>query len=1058
MKLSAVGAVLLLPTLAFAHAHLLTPAPRNTLANKVGPCGVARTASSVNFAPGATITVTWTETIDHPGHYRIALSPANDLGFDANVLKDNIPNPTGAQATNSTTVTLPTTPCTQCTLQLIQVMTNTTPSSNYYSCTDITIGTVNTAPTVATAASATPATVTGTTAQLAVLGADNAGEAALRYTWAATTAPATVSFSANDTNAAKATTATFTRAGNYVFRVTLTDAAGLTVTSNVSVSVTAALGSILVAPATATVAMSGTRQFTSTAYDQFSVALATQPTPTWTVAGGGSIDAAGLFSGGTAPGGPFTVTASSGGKVGTAMVTVTAGSAPTVATPAAAAMPTVTSTSTALSVLGADDGTEAALTYTWSAASGPAPVLFGANGNNAAKSTTASFSKAGSYSLSVSIKDAANLTVTSVVGVVVNQTATAVMVSPTSATVQPSGTRVFAANVSDQFSLSLATQPTIVWTVSGGGTIAPNGTFTAAATPGGPFTVTATGAGKSGTATVSINAGNPPSVATPAAASAASVNSTTVDLSALGTDDSGEAALTYTWAATAAPAAVTFSSNGSNAAKATTATFTRAGAYAFEVTIRDAANLSVTSAVSVTVNQALTTVSVAPPTTSVGVGGMQPFTASSSDQFGAVLASQPAFNWTTPNGGGTISAAGLFMAAATPGGPYLVRAGSGGKGGTATVMVTAADAPTIAQAASASPAEVVGKTTQLTVLGADDGGEAALIYSWKTLVAPALVVFSDVGTNGAKSVVATFAKPGLYQFEVEIKDAIGNTAVSGIEVNVLQTSTTISVTAPSASVALGETLRFTAAGKDQFDQALSAEPVYQWTVSGGGSISGAGLFTAAAEAGGPFTVTAQSGALSGTAPVTVTAAVVPDLIFPRVALDAPNASAKLTGKVQLTATASDNVGVVEVSFWVDAALVGTSAAAPWAVTWDSKLIADGEHVVVAIARDAAGNATRSAAVLFKVANGSGGTSHGCAASGGVPLLAAALGAVMMLMRRRRSQRSISYSIGLHTPPLEPSSEQAVRPTTRSIWAMNRTRAPGSDRGGSTRSMARPLCA
>jgi hypothetical protein len=42
-------------------------------------------------------------------------------------------------------------------------------------------------------------------------------------------------------------------------------------------------------------------------------------------------------------------------------------------------------------------------------------------------------------------------------------------------------------------------------------------------------------------------------------------------------------------------------------------------------------------------------------------------------------------------------------------------------------------------------------------------------------------------------------------------------------------------------------------------------------VSGGGTISGSGLFTAGGSAGGPFTVTASSSAVSGTASVTVTA-------------------------------------------------------------------------------------------------------------------------------------------------------------------------------------------
>ena len=69
---------------------------------------------------------------------------------------------------------------------------------------------------MAVAATATPNPVTGTTCNLSVLGADDAGEANLTYTWAATgTPPAAVNFSANGSNAAKNTTAIFSKAGNY---------------------------------------------------------------------------------------------------------------------------------------------------------------------------------------------------------------------------------------------------------------------------------------------------------------------------------------------------------------------------------------------------------------------------------------------------------------------------------------------------------------------------------------------------------------------------------------------------------------------------------------------------------------------------------------------------------------------------------------------------------------------------------------------------------------------------------------------------------------------------
>ncbi|MFN9034882.1 MAG: hypothetical protein ACK5YO_01200, partial [Planctomyces sp.] len=67
-------------------------------------------------------------------------------------------------------------------------------------------------------------------------------------------------------------------------------------------------------------------------------------------------------------------------------------SAPTVATPAAASQNPVTGTTVNLSVLGADDGGESLLKYTWSAVGAPpAPVTFSASGTNAAKNVTATF-------------------------------------------------------------------------------------------------------------------------------------------------------------------------------------------------------------------------------------------------------------------------------------------------------------------------------------------------------------------------------------------------------------------------------------------------------------------------------------------------------------------------------------------------------------------------------------------------------------------------------------------------------------------------------------------
>src|SRR3989337_653549 len=180
----------------------------------------------------------------------------------------------------------------------------------------------------------------------------------------------------------------------------------------------------------------------------------------------------------------------------------------------------------------------------------------------------------------------------------------------------------------------------------------------------------------------------PPTIPTAVAANPSPVTTgTSTNLSVLGSDDGGEAALTYTWTATAKPSGAadpTYSANGTNAAKNITATFSQAGAYTFQVTVRDAGNLTATSSVNITVNQTLTTVAVAPSSTSVAAGGTVQFTATGKDQFGANLSPQLAFSWSV-GGGGSINSSGLFNAGSTAGGTFTVTASSAGKSGTAGV-------------------------------------------------------------------------------------------------------------------------------------------------------------------------------------------------------------------------------------------------------------------------------------------------------------------------------------------------------------------------------------
>jgi parallel beta-helix repeat protein len=188
----------------------------------------------------------------------------------------------------------------------------------------------------------------------------------------------------------------------------------------------------------------------------------------------------------------------------------------------------------------------------------------------------------------------------------------------------------------------------------------------------------------------------PPSVATPAAASSARVTGRTTALSILGSDDTGEPALTYRWSATG-PAPVTFSANGSNTARHTLVTFAEPGAYRFTATITDAEGLAVSSTVDVTVDLTVTRIDVTPDAVTVGTGASQQFTARAADQFGRAMAT--AFTWQVSSGGGAIDSSGLYTAPADPGSATIM-ARSGDIAGSAAVTIVDRTAPVLVTAAS----------------------------------------------------------------------------------------------------------------------------------------------------------------------------------------------------------------------------------------------------------------------------------------------------------------------------------------------------------------------
>jgi hypothetical protein len=369
----------------------------------------------------------------------------------------------------------------------------------------------------------------------------------------------------------------------------------------------------------------------------------------------------------------------------------------------------------------------------------------------------------------------------------------------------------------------------------------------------------------------SVTPSNPLSPITVSAAALPNpvVAGTTTALSATATDPNAGATITkYTWSVQSGPSGVTFdSNNGTSAGNNVTATFSQAGTYSFLVTANDSLGATGSNTVTVTVQQALTSITVSPATATVMDGGSTPFTGSGLDQFGKAMTTQPSFTWTvnSPAAGSITSSGGVYTAPATGHGTDTVRATSGSVSRTATV--TYAQPPTITSiSANLNPG---GKSAQLTATANDPNGVGGLIYTWSLVSGPAAVTFgSNNGTTSGNNVTASFAKAGSYTFQVTVTDSYGVTSSQTVTVNVAQTLTSVKVSPATTTIRVNGTVQFNATAFDQFGNSLAIQPSFSWAlVSGPGTVSNNGLYTGTN--GGTAVIRATAAGVSGTATVTV---------------------------------------------------------------------------------------------------------------------------------------------------------------------------------------------
>jgi hypothetical protein len=239
-----------------------------------------------------------------------------------------------------------------------------------------------------------------------------------------------------------------------------------------------------------------------------------------------------------------------------------------------------------------------------------------------------------------------------------------------------------------------------------------------------------------------------------------------------------------------------------------------------------------------------------------------------------------------------------------------------------------------------------------------------------------LTTLSGARVTSHAATLTGLAADTLYHFRVRSRDLAGNLALSGdFTLTTLAdlTPPAVSITAPTMGATATGMVTVAASASDNV-----AVAGVQFKLDGAnlGAEDAASPYSVSwntlGVASGSHTLTAVARDAAGnvTTSAVVTVTVSNDTTPPSISITAPGGGTTVSATITVTAGASDNVGVVGVQFKLDGANLGAEdTSSSYSVSWTTTTALDGSHTLTAVARDAAGNATTSAAVAVTVANG-----------------------------------------------------------------------------------------
>jgi hypothetical protein len=419
-------------------------------------------------------------------------------------------------------------------------------------------------------------------------------------------------------------------------------------------------------------------------------------------------------------------------------------------------------------------------------------------------------------------------------------------------------------------------------------------------------------------------------------------------------------AVTKTWSKVSGPGNVTF---GNASSVTTTATFSVAGTYTLRLTANDSL-LSSSDDVVITVNASSSTNQA--PVVNAGPDQMITFPAAAMLSGAATDDGLPAGStltktWSKVSGPGIVSFGNASSLIATASfsatGSYTLRltVSDGLLSSSDDIVIVVSPAP-VNQApvvnAGTDKSIVLPAGIALTGTASDDGlpSGSSLTVSWSKVSGPtgSVVVFVNANSLNAS---ATFSVAGTYTLRLTASDGaltasddvIVTVAAPANQAPVVNAGPDQIVTYPSAAMMAGT------ATDDGLPTGSTLTRTWSM-VSGPGTVTfiNGNLLNATAtfSTAGSYTLrlTVSDGSLSAS----------DDMIVTVIAAQACGTT--VSGSLTVSATATDNVGVVGVQFKLDGANLGAELiASPYSYLWNTATAVNGCHTLSAVARDAAGN-------------------------------------------------------------------------------------------------------